>query len=107
MNNIDLKRESEKELIKKMIMIYCKGHHHAYICEECNDLLIYAIAKIDNCPFMETKTFCSQCKIHCYRSKYKMKIKEVMKYTGPRMLLIDPLVVIKHFIDSRKKESSK
>lgn len=27
----------------------------------------YARLRSDKCPFMETKTFCSNCKVHCYK----------------------------------------
>ena len=27
----------------------------------------YARECSDKCPFMETKTFCSNCRVHCYR----------------------------------------
>lgn len=45
---------------------------------------------------METKTFCSACKIHCYRAHRREQIRQVMCYSGPRMLLHHPLMTLRH-----------
>lgn len=97
-----LKREKEKKLILKMIMLYCKKNHHEteIPCIECKQLIEYAFKRIDKCPFMETKTFCSKCKVHCYNKKMQTLIKEVMRYSGPRMLIYHPIIVMRHFIES-------
>ena len=56
------KREQEKQTVGLMIELYCHGHHgtrgHA-LCPECEALRSYADARVDHCPHMETKTFCS------------------------------------------------
>jgi hypothetical protein len=101
------KREKEIKIVSLMIDIYCKGHHHTKeLCDECKELKDYATMRTMKCPFMETKTFCSNCKVHCYRGDMKEKIKEVMRYSGPRMLLYHPILAIKHVILSRKEKSS-
>lgn len=51
---------------------------------------------------MTEKKFCSSCKIHCYREEERKKIREVMKFSGPRMLIYHPLLVIKHSVQSNK-----
>ena len=38
----------------------------------CSD---YAWARSDHCPFMEAKTFCSNCKVHCYRPEMREQIR--------------------------------
>ena len=35
---------------------------------------------------METKTFCSNCKVHCYKPEMRKKIRAVMRFSGPRMI---------------------
>ena len=52
---------------------------------------------------METKTFCSKCKVHCYKPDMQKKIKEVMRFSGPRMLFYHPVLALRHFIESRKE----
>ncbi|MGN0401663.1 MAG: nitrous oxide-stimulated promoter family protein, partial [Acetatifactor sp.] len=63
------KREREKEIVSQMIALYCKRKHgnRKRLCEQCEGLLDYAKMRSDKCPFMETKTFCSNCRVHCYQ----------------------------------------
>lgn len=104
MSSKNQKIDKEKQVIEKMITIYCKGHHQKQVCHECKQLLEYASSRIDHCPKMATKTFCSQCKIHCYKPDMQEKIKIVMRYSGPRMLYYHPIMAIKHiFIKGRNK----
>ena len=64
------KRSDEKMLVSEMIALYCRKQHHTLrgsLCPECQQLHDYALARIEHCPFMETKTFCSACRVHCYQ----------------------------------------
>ena len=98
------KREQEKETIEYMIRYYChKKHKEKGLCEECSRLLEYANQRIDKCPFMESKTFCSNCKVHCYNKDMREKIREVMRYAGPRMLLHKPIMALRHVYYERKE----
>lgn len=105
---IDTKRKDEMETIHFMIGLYCKKkHHHANgLCKDCQALMDYAQKRIEVCPFMETKTFCSACSVHCYQKEKRMQIKEVMKFSGPRMLWYHPLMAIRHVIETRKGRKS-
>lgn len=101
--DIESKREREKELVSFMIELYCKKKHKSKIlCPECRELDAYARNRVDKCPFMETKTFCSKCKVHCYQRDKREKIKEVMRFSGPRMLFYHPVIAIKHLIEEKK-----
>ena len=104
--DIQNKREYEKEVVSQMIGIYCRRKHHpqADLCEECSELLAYAKARSDNCPFMETKTFCSNCKVHCYKPEMRDKICEIMRFSGPRMLFVHPIMTIRHLTESQKEK---
>lgn len=107
--DINQKREKEKEMLGLMVQVYCRGKHKSKkgLCPQCQELQDYAWIRTDKCPFMETKTFCSACKVHCYAPEMREKIKEVMKYAGPRMLLYHPRVAIRHMrvtIHNKRKE---
>ncbi len=103
--NLDLKREHEKRIVEEMIILYCrKKHKTKHLCNECKELLDYAKIRSDKCPFMENKTFCSNCKLHCYKSAMQKKIKEVMRFSGPRMLIYHPILAIKHLIETKKEQ---
>lgn len=91
-----------------MILLYCKGNHPgAGLCKDCAALRDYAFARIDKCPFMETKTFCSNCKVHCYRPEMREKIKKVMRWSGPRMLFHHPALAIAHVILMKKEKKGR
>lgn len=54
------KREKEMHTVYEMIHLYCrKNHKDKELCSECLALYEYAKMRIEKCPFMETKTFCS------------------------------------------------
>lgn len=91
------KREKEMRTVYEMIHLYCREKHkEKELCEKCLALYEYAKMRIEKCPFMETKTFCSQCKVHCYKKDQREQIRKVMRFSGPRMLLYHPLMAIRH-----------
>jgi len=90
--DIEKKRQKEIQIVSLMIHLYCL--HHDDIDEK--ELKDYATLRIQKCPMMETKTFCSRCPIHCYQKQMQEKIKKVMRYSGPRMLFYHPILLIKH-----------
>ena len=104
--DITTKREWEKELVSQMIALYCKKHHGSKrgLCEECEELDSYARLRSEKCPFMETKTFCSNCKVHCYKPEMREKIKKVMRFSGPRMICYHPVIAMRHVIESKKEK---
>ena len=68
------KRRQEKETVGLMIELYCRGHHgtrKGQLCPDCAALRDYADARVDHCPHMATKTFCSACKTHCYKPEMR------------------------------------
>ena len=84
--DIQAKREKEKEVVSYMISLYCRKKHGGdTLCPECAELDAYSAKRSDLCPFMETKTFCANCKVHCYKKDMRERIQEVMKFSGPRM----------------------
>ena len=101
--------EHEKQVITQMIKLYCKKKHHTKddLCAECVDLNEFAHKRLSHCRHGENKTFCSACPTHCYAPKYRIKIKEVMKFSGPRMLFYKPSLVINHLIEDLKHKRKK
>ena len=100
------KREREKRMVSQMIALYCCKKHHTRgdLCPQCAALDAYAKMRADKCPFMETKTFCSNCRIHCYKPDKRAKIREVMRFAGPRMILHHPVAAIRHVVETRKEQ---
>jgi len=106
MQSIEDKRKREKELVSQMIKLYCRKNHKTKngLCSECKELDDYARLRSEKCPFMETKTFCSNCRVHCYKPEMREKIQKVMGFSGPRMLFHHPIPAIRHVIESKKRK---
>ncbi|MBF0328933.1 MAG: nitrous oxide-stimulated promoter family protein [Nitrospirae bacterium] len=95
----------EAKTIEAMINLYCRDLHctNKSLCIDCRDLLEYALARLDKCPFQEKKSTCGKCLIHCYKPKLREKIQEVMRYSGPRMIRKHPIMALYHLFDGLKK----
>lgn len=98
--------EREKHTIDMMARLYCKAHHNPAngLCRECNDMLQYALVRVDKCIFGKDKPVCADCKVHCYKKDMREKVRQVMRYAGPRMLLRHPYLAVMHLIDKRRKK---
>ena len=89
-----------------MIRLYCKGKHKTKrgLCPDCKALMEYCEDRVNHCPFTETKTFCSACKVHCYRQDRREQIRTVMRYAGPRMILYHPIPALRHLYVTIKEQ---
>lgn len=101
----------EKTTIKHMIHIYCKRLHRDLrtdggLCPECLKLENYAMKRLTFCQFGEEKTTCVDCPVHCYAPKQRDSIKRVMRYSGPRMLWVHPVLTIRHLLDGRTPKNT-
>lgn len=88
-----------------MIRLYCKKCHGTKtgLCPECKALAEYACDRSNKCPFMDNKTFCSNCKVHCYKPEMRNRIRQVMRFSGPRMIFHHPVMAMQHLISSRRE----
>lgn len=100
------KREREKQMVSQMIALYCKKQHHTRqgLCSVCAALNDYARTRSDHCPFMETKTFCSNCRVHCYQPEMRQQIREIMRFSGLRMLFHHPVAAMHHVMETKKEK---
>lgn len=122
----------EKATLAQMVGIYCAGNHHAgrpsaagpvpafaaampdaaqaavaRMCPDCRALTEYCFTRIDRCPHMEEKTFCSSCPTHCYSPAMRERVREAMRYAGPRMIFHDPLGALTHLRDTRQAKKAR
>lgn len=99
------RQKREARTVEAMIRRFCHDHHKTTqgLCAECEELLAYAHRRLARCPFQERKTTCAKCPVHCYTPAMRERIREVMRYSGPRMLLSHPLMAIRHLIDGLRK----
>ena len=102
------KLKREKNTLLAMLWIYCRNHHDSIgkrLCYDCRQLREYADQQLQKCPFGETKGPCSQCEIHCYKPEMRKQIRDVMRYSSPRMLSSHPVLALSHLIKERKRKS--
>lgn len=97
--------DREKRTVEIMIRLYCrKKEKNATLCPDCEELLRYAHARLDHCPFGNDKGICKKCKIHCYKPALRLRMQEVMRFSGPRMILYAPLEAIRHLFSFHDKK---
>ena len=98
----------EERTVRAMLHIYCRAHHRSgqELCGECSELLDYALDRLDRCPFGEGKTACVDCEIHCYKPAMRDRVREVMRFAGPRMIFRHPILAVLHLLDGRRKQPS-
>jgi len=94
------RRARELETLMAMILLYCRHHHEGKaLCLECAALARYAGRRLERCLFGDAKPTCSNCVVHCYRADMRGRVREMMRWAGPRMLLRHPVLAIRHMID--------
>lgn len=121
----------EKATLAQMVGIYCAGNRHdarpaeagpvpafaadmpekvqasvARMCPDCRELTEYCFTRIDHCPHMAVKTFCSSCLTHCYSPAMRERVRETMRYAGPRMIFHDPLGALTHMRDTLRAKKA-
>jgi hypothetical protein len=102
MNALPRTIRTEMKTVEAMIRIACAGRHGADpLCEACSDLLWYARERLEKCRFGTEKPTCAACPVHCYKPGMRERIRLVMRYAGPRMVLRHPWLTFIHFWKER------
>ena len=100
--------EREWLTVLKMLRLACTGRcgdrpRQDGLCGDCLELMEYARQRLARCPFQEGKTVCSLCPVHCYQAAMRGRIRDVMRYAGPRMIFRHPILAAWHMLDQRRK----
>ncbi len=97
------RRRREWKTLDVMIRMYCEHHHGASeLCADCAELSEYARRRLERCVFGDEKPTCANCLVHCYKDDMREKVRVMMRWSGPRMLLHHPVLAITHQIDGRR-----
>ena len=113
---------ADTRLLGGFTAIYCRGVHPAsrrtalvsdacalgvyglrvpQVCDECADVLRYVEKRRAYCP-KDPKPSCSFCDTHCYSAEMSDRMREVMRYAGPRSMFHGYAVAgIKHVFAER------
>lgn len=81
------------ELPSELAPRYRKG---VTLCPDCAGLLAHGLQKRRKCP-LDPKPSCKECRIHCYSKEYRAKIREVMAFSGRRMIMRGRLDYLWHY----------
>jgi len=93
------KQEKDIKVLVTFIGCYCRGKHKSakgVLCLDCAQLLRYARIRREKCP-LDPKPACKHCKVHCYGKAQLALIREVMAYSGRRLLLRGRLDLLWHY----------
>jgi hypothetical protein len=99
----------EKRTVEVMMAMYCRDRHASSnggagpsrpgLCPSCTALLDYTSGHIDACRFGDAKPTCASCTVHCFRAGEREGIRQVMRYSGPRMITRHPYLAVRHLLD--------
>jgi hypothetical protein len=123
----DPKVRADTKLLGDFTGIYCRGVHGGEprrplasdaaelgvygrtapeVCSECAELLVYAEKRRAYCP-KDPKPFCSYCDTHCYSADMRERMRDVMRYAGPRSILHGHAIDgVKHLIEGRNARAA-
>ncbi len=101
--------DRERETLGIMIAMYCRDNHHPPdgLCDNCRGLMDYALKRVDNCKFQQNKPVCGRCTVHCYKPDMREKVRQVMRYAGPRMIWHHPVLALRHLWDEVTRRPAK
>jgi hypothetical protein len=100
------------KLIGKFVEVYCQGYHGASernlfslpaglgerrFCPECSQFMKYAVTRRIKCPLEAEKPSCKHCRTHCYNKGNLAKVKEIMAYSGMKLMLRGRLDYVWHY----------
>jgi len=105
-------QKKDIRLIGKFVEVYCNGKHGAVdrnpfnlpaemgerrLCLECSAFMQYAVTRRIKCPLEAEKPSCKHCRTHCYNKANLAKVKEIMAYSGMKLMLRGRLDYIWHY----------
>ncbi len=97
------RRAREQKTLEAMMRLYCSHHHGGEpLCADCAALAEYARRRLQRCVFGDAKPTCANCLVHCYRADMRERVREMMRWAGPRMLFRHPVLSILHMVDGRR-----
>ena len=115
MDHLTPRQQKDLRILISFVALFCRSRHGGLrsvplepevaplsgkpqlFCPECVDLVGYAAKRLNNCP-LKPKPSCKKCHVHCYRPDYRQKIREIMAWSGKRLLLRGRLDLLFHYL---------
>ncbi|NVN90169.1 MAG: nitrous oxide-stimulated promoter family protein [Desulfuromonadales bacterium] len=113
METVEKRQKRDIRLIGSFVQVHCSGRHGSVrrssyplpaglgdilICPDCAHFMKYVVTKRLNCPLEAEKPSCKHCRIHCYAAAERKKIREIMAYSGRRMIMRGRLDYLWHYL---------
>ncbi|MCH5182278.1 MAG: nitrous oxide-stimulated promoter family protein [Prevotellaceae bacterium] len=91
--------EEERQTVRLMIGLFCRNRHGGRaLCPSCAEVFAYAAERLARCRFGAKKPTCQKCPVHCYRPDMRDKIRQIMRYAGPKMMFHHPKATLRHLL---------
>jgi hypothetical protein len=113
MEPMNKQQKKDISVIAKFVEVYCAGKHRdtarsavalpagvgdRCLCPECASFLKYTVTKRLNCPLEADKPSCKHCRIHCYDKQHRQMVREIMSYSGRKLLLSGRVDYLWHYL---------
>lgn len=117
-DNQSLTRKELKDLkvLLQFTAVYCRANHAEAksvvatdegelrrlplqkhpVCQDCGSFLRYAFERRLRCPLAD-RPVCKHCPVHCYKPEYRMKVKEIMRFSGQYLIKRGRLDLLWHY----------
>jgi len=116
MNELTLGQINDLKILASFVALYCHARHDRKavgeravpeilqqgksspktVCVACAELIEHGMKKRAACP-LNPKPTCKSCHIHCYTAEQRQKVREIMAYSGKRMILRGRLDYLWHY----------
>jgi uncharacterized paraquat-inducible protein A len=116
MNELSGEQIRDLKILARFIELFCHARHNMKavgervipeilrqgkgsaktICVACAELLEHGMKKRGACP-LDPKPTCKSCHVHCYTPEQRRKVREIMAYSGKRMILRGRLDYLWHY----------
>jgi hypothetical protein len=106
-------QKKDLKVLLNFVRVFCRAKHYDHareavaaegivggellLCADCAALVDYALEKRRKCP-LDPKPSCKNCHIHCYGKEYRARIREIMAFSGRRMILRGRLDYLWHYL---------
>ena len=106
-----VQQTNDIKIIARFTEVWCAGQHHDNrqpvtvhpglqpfkLCPDGTAFLQYAVKKRLCCPLEAEKPTCRRCRIHCYAPQQRALVKQIMAWSGKRMILRGRLDYLWHY----------
>ena len=112
---LDRKQVEDLKVLIRFVEVYCGLKHkgssfpytalppelrrrgkHPDLCPDCAALVEHGIEKRIKCP-LNPKPSCKKCRVHCYSKEYRDKVREIMAFSGRKLILRGRLDYLWHY----------